>query len=178
VHFDPNFTHVISVMNFEDSVLAECDHFRNLFAQYGPVVKVRIINRGRKVAFVTMSNGFYARVALTFLQNLKLDGRSLTFEFSFYSDLQNGSELAKEYQNDDDVDLEEYGAMWFPSEFVLVKPFDVPVEQLGIGPIIKHPRASTVQFRTVDDATKFIALHNNAKLDGKPVFLRFTNLSD
>jgi hypothetical protein len=178
VHFDPNFTHVISVTNFEDSVLTECDHFRNLFAQYGPVAKVRIVNRGRKIAFVTMSNGFYARVALTFLQNLRIDGRALTFEFSFYSELQNGSELTKEYQNDDDVDLEEYGAMWFPSEYVLLKPFDVPVEQLGVGPVARHPRASAVQFRTVDDATRCIALHNNAKIDGRALFMRFTSLSD
>jgi hypothetical protein len=169
VHFDTTFVHTIAITSFEDAGFVDCDQFRNLLSQYGPVIKVKIANRGRKACYVSMANGFYARVAVTFLQNC----RFMTLELCAYTEGSGSGDIVREYQSDEDIEVEDYSAMWFPSEFVAVKPPDVPLDDGAAG-----RTGNVIQFRSVDDAARFIGARNGAKIGGRVIALRFARPED
>jgi hypothetical protein len=160
---------------FEETGLTECDNFRNLIGQYGPVSKVRITSHGRRTALVSLANGFYARVAVTFLQNWRFEGRPFTIELNVFHDTpQNGADVICDYQEDDDLEVEDYSAMWFPSEFVSVKPPNIALTTIGPLDAIVHRRERCVlQFGSVEAAARFIAARNFAKIGRTIVNLRF-----
>jgi hypothetical protein len=178
VHFDPSFTPTIVITGFEDTCFSDCDHFRNLLGQYGPVSKVRVQSRGRKTAYVSMLNGFYARVAMAFLQTWRFDGKPLSFEYGQSVDsslIQNPGEVVREYDTaEGDFELEEYGALWFPSEYVSVRPRDARFGGLKTVSTFLLDNESIFQFERVEDAARFIVGQNFGRAGEDVVVLRFT----
>jgi hypothetical protein len=176
VHFDSTFTHNVSISGFEDTGFTECDHFRNLLGQYGPVSKERISSHGRKAVLVSLVNGFAARVAVTFLQNWRFDGKPLNVELAVFHDttVQNGADVICDYQEEDDLEVEDYSAMWFPSEFVSVKPPAVNISHLApADAIVTRGARGVLQFPSVESAARFIAARNFTKVGRTVVTLRF-----
>jgi hypothetical protein len=178
VHFDATLPNVLSVTGFEDIGLTECDHFRNLIGQYGPVTKVRLACHARKAAFVSMANGFSARIAVTFLQGWKFDGRPVVVELNLFHEGggQSGADVVCDYQEDDSLEIEDYSAMWFPSECVSVKPPGIAAEIAPPEAVLHRGEPCVLQFASAEAAARFIAARNFVRVGRTVATLRFARL--
>jgi hypothetical protein len=157
---------------FEGAGFVTCDQFRNLLSQYGPVAMVKIANRGGKTCYVSMANGFYARVAVTFLQNC----RFMTLELYAYVESGESGDIVGEYQSDEDIEVEDYSAMWFPSECIAVKPPDV-----SLGKRIDGSAGKTGNVFTVPPRRRSGKVHWHAqrrKDRGRVIALKFARPED
>lgn len=179
IHFDSSSQSLLCVTGFEEGKIVT-DAFHNLFSQYGPIKRIKIPYKNRKTCFILMANGFYARIAAVFLQGCPFDGRRLQIDFSAHSELgtptDHGSDqLYREYDSDtEDLTLEDYDTMWFPSEYVNVKPSSVSIADLSLpSSVILHAEENILQFPTTSDSVLFIAQNNFTRVNGNVLNLRF-----
>lgn len=176
VYFDPFFLPVLSVANFDDKFVT-CDFLKNLFSQYGVVEHVKISNARRRFALIKFSNSFYARLALTFMENLPIDGKKLIIDFQIHPDLTPQSDqLSKDYssKSDEDFEIDDYSSLSFPSRFVKIKNGNP--EDLNIPTNADFdPKSKIIQFPTIDEATRFIGMMNTTVVNGKTVYVSFCN---
>ena len=169
VHFDSAFSKIVSVSGFDESRQI-CDQLKNLASQYGPVLRVR---KFRRSIFLSMKTGFYARLVVTFLQGCPFEGKVLNFELAPHGNIpgifdQSGNK--DEIDEGDDLELNDYSSMCFPSQAAAVRS-DVPLkefEQTGA-----NIQQNLLIFPKIADAALFIANKNNTMIDRKLVRLSF-----
>jgi len=170
IQYDSAFGNVLSAVGFEEHTEG-CDFIRNIFLQYGAVLKVKFLSKSaKKTAFVQMRNSFFARLAMANLQNMEIDNNTLAIEISSHSDVRPSTgqidQSYKEYPTDDDPDISEYSLMWPPSRWVSIRPVGLKcAEFCPPGTKIVN---NIAEFDTIQDAATFIG-NNNIIIPSKPL---------
>ena len=176
VHFDPDFSRVLSVSGYDESRIT-CDILRNLFSQYGPVVRVRFAFKSKRVAHVHFANCIYARLAHVYLQGCSLFDRRLSIDFLLQADVRpavdGGDGPYRDYDGEqDDFEIGDYGRLYFQSRCLTLRngslqdfpiPEDVRVEE------------DRLVFASEEAATEFLVMKNWTRVNGTPVLFGFAN---
>ena len=180
VQFDPAFGNSLNITKIP---LQTANFIKNLFSQYGVVLKVKtVVKEQEPSAFVQMRSGFFARLAVTHLNQCPLLGKKIRVEISPHRDVhpetsaQNGQIEYKEYDEDaDDPDLSAYGSMWCPSKYVGIRPKGIKISDLEIpkGNFEIDEKLNCFIFPSIDLATNFIGLTNPKSFDDVPTILYF-----
>ena len=161
IHSDAAFARVICAVGYDTIGLCECNHFRNLFGQYGNVTRVRIAHRGRQIAYITMETGFEARLAVVMFENWTVDGMFVYLEQAVTEST--GSDLCSDYEKEtNDRCVDDYKKMWYPSEFVVVSPKTFVETENG-----------RARLSSIAEAARFIAFNNFTRVSDGIVDLRF-----
>ena len=173
IHSDAAFARVVCVVGYDELGCSECDHYRNLFGQYGSVSRVRLSSRSRNLAYVTMANGFDARLVVVMLENWATSTMFVSLDHSITPELTSiTSDITKDYEPGEELDVAEYGTMWYPSPFVSVRPDAIPLDALPLSDctsITDH----LLEFQSIEAAALFIATHNFARIRDTTLLLRF-----
>lgn len=182
VLFDQNLGNVLSVSGL-DEARANTHFVRNLFIQYGVILKVKVLVKSpKRTAFVQMRNGFFARFAMTNLQGLPLPESVLQIDVSSHPDVHpqsvdNLDENAfMEYSPDaDDPDIEDYSSMWCASEYVTVRPASLKITELGL-PLeeaIIDENQKVAKFPSITAAAIFIGTYSQTMVGKRAITLAF-----
>lgn len=176
--FDPSIVQALNVSGYNENTIT-FDKLRNLFCQYGPIQRIKFFHKNRKNALIIFKTSFYARLALAFMQNCPIEqNHNLIVECSF----QHSNFLVREFNEhlyqdykcgNEDLDLETYSNLSFPSQFVSFKyckfdDFHFPQSA------VLHKNLNIVQFQTVYDAVNFISQFNKMVINGRPIQLSFS----
>ena len=180
VQFDPAFGNSLNITKIP---LQTAEFFKNLISQYGVIIRVKtVLKEQEATAFVQMRNGFFARLAMSHLNQCPLLGKKMKIEISPHRDVhpetsaQNGQIEFKEYDEEtDDPDLYAYSKMWCPSKFVSVRPQGIKITDLGlpIGNYQIDENLNCLIFPSIDLATNFIGSTTPKSFDGVPTILYF-----
>ncbi|KAK8890487.1 hypothetical protein M9Y10_035263 [Tritrichomonas musculus] len=177
VHFDPTFLPVLGIVGFDEKSIS-CDFLKNLFSQYGIVKRIKISIIRRRIAFIMFANSFYARLAMTFMNNCPIDGKKLSIDFPLHPDINQQGDFNDPYykdysnENDEDFDVEDYSSLSFPSKFVRVKSGNI--ENIILPDLaVYDPRNKVIQFLNIDEACRFIGLTNTTVSNGQTILLSF-----
>ncbi|OHT02328.1 hypothetical protein TRFO_07149 [Tritrichomonas foetus] len=182
VHFDPTFSPIIGVTGYDEKTI-NCDILHNLFCQYGPVKRIKIPFNRRRFAFIMFANSFYARLALTFLNNCPFEGKHLIIDFPMHPDINqqgdSNEQYFKDYSNEgEDLEFDDYACLSFPTNCVKLKNSDLNffIQNLNINlaenAFLNHQN-NTILFPTVDEATRFICQMNTMFVNNKQFFFVF-----
>lgn len=162
VQFDPAYGNSLTVNGL---IAPSADFVRNIFKQYGAVLKVKLIQKqGQYFSFIQMRNAFYARLAMTNIDKLFYKKQKIKVELSSKRDVHpetnklNGQIDFQDYsQNQEDPDLITFVNMWIPSEYVSVRPNTFDLKSYALEYSAKYIEDKNIlQFRSIDEATTFI----------------------
>ena len=177
VHFDPEFSSVLSVTGYDESRVT-CDVLRNLCSQYGPVVKVRFAFKHKWIAYVQFANCLYARLAFVYLQGCSLFERRLVFEFLMQSDVHSiefGEDQVSTYDSEqEDFEIGDYQQLYFQSNCLLVRNVNVKDIPVPDGAKI-DPARQRIVFSNIEAATEFLVMKNWTRIGDTPVLMSFAN---
>ncbi|OHS95979.1 hypothetical protein TRFO_37876 [Tritrichomonas foetus] len=170
IHFDPTFSPILGVTGFDERTIT-CDFLHNLFSQYGLIRRIKITTNRRRIAFIMFANCFYARLAITFMNNCPIDGKRLFVDFPPHPDISQQGDFNDQYFKDydaenEDFDIDDYASLSFPSNFVRIKSGDITNFNLPSSAIY-NPTTKVIQFASVEEAARFIGFANTAVFNGK-----------
>ncbi|KAH0785376.1 polypyrimidine tract-binding protein 3 isoform X1 [Histomonas meleagridis] len=177
VIFDPSFVRTLTVSNYNENTIT-FDKLRNLFCQYGPVQRVRFFYKTRKTSIITFRNSFYPRLAMTFLQGCPVDS---THRLVIECTPQHPNFQVREYNDhsgqdygyyEEDLDLDDYKALSFPSQYVIVKRVDIKQIQLPQGAELLE-ELNLIKFQNVYEAANFIMTCNRMVIGKEMVQMAF-----
>ena len=179
VQFDPAFGNSLNVTKMPPK---SADFLRNLFSQYGVVLKVKtVLKEQEHSAFIQMRTGFFARLAMIHLNMCPINGKKIRVEISSHRDVhpetsaQNGQLEYKEYEEElEDPDLTAYSQMWCPSQYVGIRPNELKITDLGeVKGAEVDVENNYLKFKTVEEAALFIGNTTMKPQDDVPTVLFF-----
>lgn len=176
--FDPRTVQALNVTGYNESTVT-FDRLRNLFCQYGPVQRVKFFYKNRKGALVVFRTSFYARLALAFMQNCPVEQNhnllvECAFQYSNFMQRDFNEHLYQDYRcENEDLELETYATLAFPSQFVSFRNCSVDDFSLPQS-VVVHRNLNIAQFQTVYEAANFISQFNRAVINGRKAQLAFS----
>ena len=181
IQFDTTFGNSVTITGFHPKQIT-ADFLKNLFYQYGVVVRVKILMKDENcTVFLQMKTGLFARIAASFLHGLVYKGNTIQVEVSLRPDVHaepsnggNPHQIFKEYRADaDDPDIGTYSLMWNPSKYVSARPKSHDLSDLNIPNAQYLESSNSWQFNSIDEATDYIGEHSQTLHNKKTMTLLY-----